>query len=172
VNAADEPTSLYRQYDADGELLYVGISRSVSRRTLDHLNYACWASDIATIKVEHFKTKYEALEAEAAAVECENPKHNKIYWPGAAEDKQAKAEVRALAIDTDDVEYIVSRIDCNLHITVRQLAIVGQWSLSKIYNDIRENRLAVERESGRVFVRGDSARTYLKLPPRREGRAP
>jgi len=78
----DGETCLYRHFDKDGLLLYVGISLSAIERLRSHRRYAVWYRDIATIAVERFPTRWEALLAERVAIEDEKPLHNSPDWPG------------------------------------------------------------------------------------------
>ena len=66
---------LYRHFDAAGQLLYVGMSVNFSTRLGGHKS-APWFSQIASVTVEHFKTRPEALAAERAAIQAEKPTHN------------------------------------------------------------------------------------------------
>lgn len=72
-------TALYRHFDADGVLLYVGISNSVTSRTGDHITYSPWATRIENIRVEFFDTRDEACAAEARAIISERPQFNKMH---------------------------------------------------------------------------------------------
>ena len=74
-------TALYRHFDSDGRLLYVGISLNPASRQSNHSQNAEWYSDISEIKLEWFETRYAAATAEIAAIENENPKHNKLANP-------------------------------------------------------------------------------------------
>lgn len=67
---------LYRHFDADGNLLYVGISLSAVHRLSQHKKYASWFSNIKRVEIEHFATRKEVLDAERIAVATENPKCN------------------------------------------------------------------------------------------------
>ena len=81
MNAACE---LYRHYDDADNLLYVGISVSTPIRLAQHKQGSAWFGDIAKITIEHFQCRADALRAERAAIECENPKHNKSGKPSNA----------------------------------------------------------------------------------------
>lgn len=72
----DKVTQLYRHFDADGNLLYVGISLSALKRLAQHSQSAQWYCQIARVSIEHFPTREEALDAEALAIHRENPLHN------------------------------------------------------------------------------------------------
>ena len=70
---------LYRHFDKDGVLLYVGISISVIVRLSSHAASSLWFDNISKIEIEieKFNTKKEALYFEKIAIAKENPLHNK-----------------------------------------------------------------------------------------------
>jgi hypothetical protein len=67
---------LYRHFDAQGALLYVGISASAVRRLAEHKKGAAWFSSIAFVEVERFPTRAAAQQAEFEAITRERPKYN------------------------------------------------------------------------------------------------
>ena len=69
-------TALYRHFDNDGHLLYVGISLSHVARLVDHRNSAHWYKEIAQVTIQWFETRVDAENAEGKAIAIENPKHN------------------------------------------------------------------------------------------------
>lgn len=75
-------TSLYRHFDADGVLLYVGISIDHISRLLQHRYGSDWFYDIASVTIEHFDTPEEAVEAENLAIVGEKPVYNKKHGLG------------------------------------------------------------------------------------------
>lgn len=72
----DGPTDLYRYFDKDGALLYVGVSFHAMARAAQHRSSKHWWSDAVFVKIEHCATRSEAFEAEAHAVKTESPRHN------------------------------------------------------------------------------------------------
>jgi len=72
-----KPTDLYRHYNADGDLLYVGISLSAVHRLSQHRCGASWYDQIARVDVTRFASRAEAAKAEADAIRTENPLYNK-----------------------------------------------------------------------------------------------
>lgn len=68
-------TALYRHYNDQGELLYVGISLNPIRRVQQHENSAWW-DEITRIEIERYENRRLALEAETAAIASEKPVHN------------------------------------------------------------------------------------------------
>ncbi len=67
---------LYRHYDTDGNLLYVGVSHSTIVRLMGHKCTSAWFDQITTIKIERFDCREDALRAERKAIETESPLHN------------------------------------------------------------------------------------------------
>lgn len=71
-----ENTVLYRYFDSDNRLLYVGITKNQSRRFSQHNHKAQWIDLIHTATFQHFKTREEAFFAEAQAIKNEKPLYN------------------------------------------------------------------------------------------------
>lgn len=74
-----QKTDVYRHYDKDGILLYVGISLSTLSRLSQHKEISSWYHKIVTIKIEKFESRYEALKAEEEAIIMERPIHNIMH---------------------------------------------------------------------------------------------
>jgi predicted GIY-YIG superfamily endonuclease len=73
---AFEPTSLYRFYAADGELLYVGITKSLPHRLGQHESDKPWFRYVETIKVTNYGSRSHARAAEIRAIQEESPAWN------------------------------------------------------------------------------------------------
>jgi len=71
-----EFTCLYRHYDEDGNLLYVGISANPFNRLVQHKYGSKWFNDVVSIQIERHPSKFLALQAERIAIDRENPKYN------------------------------------------------------------------------------------------------
>lgn len=69
-------TTLYRCLDAQGCLLYVGISSSRLKRFSEHRVSKGWWEDVTTITLEHFPDRLAAVTAETEAIRSEGPRHN------------------------------------------------------------------------------------------------
>jgi len=101
-------TQLYRHFDADGKLLYVGISLSAAHRLSQHNGQSEWASKIASMTVETLASREEALAAERVAIKTEKPAWNKANTATAGRihtsiylHKRVLRELRAIAIEYD-----------------------------------------------------------------------
>ena len=69
-------TTLYRHFNADGVLLYVGISLSALYRLSQHADHSEWYNEISKVEMEHFCDRPSAMVAERKAVISEGPLHN------------------------------------------------------------------------------------------------
>jgi predicted GIY-YIG superfamily endonuclease len=68
-------TALYRHFDANDNLLYVGISLSTLTRLSQHRKSE-WTQDITRVDIQNFDSRLLALEAEEKAITTEYPKFN------------------------------------------------------------------------------------------------
>lgn len=66
-------------YDANGVLLYVGITADIPDRFHGHRDSKDWWSEIASIQLEHFPVRAAATMAEREAIKTERPKYNIIF---------------------------------------------------------------------------------------------
>lgn len=70
---------LYRHFDKQQQLLYVGISLRSFQRLAEHREYSHWFEDIANVTFESFSNKDDALLAEKTAIQTEKPRFNLIH---------------------------------------------------------------------------------------------
>lgn len=68
-------TALYRHFDRQGRLLYVGVSLNAVNRLSQHRD-ASWFQEIERITIRWLPTRESALVAEAVAIATERPIHN------------------------------------------------------------------------------------------------
>lgn len=67
---------VYRHYNVDGELLYVGTSGNPFVRLQDHRIGSHWFKSFAWIELEHYSSADEAMVAETRAIKEERPRYN------------------------------------------------------------------------------------------------
>lgn len=75
----DQRTALYRLYDANDVLLYIGITWSPNWRMKGHLLDKEWMHLVARRTVEWYPDRPSALAAEAAATAAEKPLHDSSW---------------------------------------------------------------------------------------------
>jgi len=71
--------ALYRHYDKNDALLYVGISLSSIARMVQHKQKADWTGDAVKMTTEWLDSREEALEAEKIAIKEESPLYNIVH---------------------------------------------------------------------------------------------
>src|SRR6266478_2865693 len=69
-------TALYRHFDKNGNLLYVGVSLNAIERTISHRDKSHWHQDIARIEIEWLHSRSAAYYAEKKAIQSEHPRYN------------------------------------------------------------------------------------------------
>jgi len=71
--------AVYRCYDAEGALLYIGASNKPKDRLKAHKAKTDWGKSIASHDEEWFSSREKAIEKEASAIKAERPPFNK-HW--------------------------------------------------------------------------------------------
>ena len=71
----DKPTCVYRLFDIEGRLLYVGLTKNPADR-IPALRRKAWGREIASQTLEWFPERIAAKDAERTAIRDENPAHN------------------------------------------------------------------------------------------------
>lgn len=75
-------TALYRLFNIEGRLLYVGITDGPETRWNTHASQKHWWPNVATKTVEWFDTRNDAEAAERRAIYAEAPLHNVMHVGG------------------------------------------------------------------------------------------
>jgi predicted GIY-YIG superfamily endonuclease len=68
-----KPTALYRLYDSEDRLLYVGVTIDTKRRLDEHRRGKSWWPQVTRKTIEWFDTRTLAQEAEDVAIRDEKP---------------------------------------------------------------------------------------------------
>lgn len=74
----DQSVALYRHFDSDGALLYVGISISAVSRLGEHKK-SRWFKKISIVTIEWLPDREAACRAEIEAIKNEKPIYNKAH---------------------------------------------------------------------------------------------
>lgn len=98
------PHSLYRCFDASGQLLYIGVARNVGERMFHHLHLCNAAKTpngylrrhMKDFTVQVYPSKLEARAAERAAINVEAPLLNRQHNPSRFR-KNAAGQYEAVA---------------------------------------------------------------------------
>ena len=71
-----QKTTLYRYFDNEGRLLYVGITGDNTKRQSQHRRNSFWFGEIASATFEHYESRQEACACEIRAIQEEHPLYN------------------------------------------------------------------------------------------------
>jgi predicted GIY-YIG superfamily endonuclease len=77
----DEPHAVYRIFNHDGRLIYIGASYDPEARIKVHRREQSWGHEIASHTEVWYPTRREALAAEHRAIAAENPDYNVVGTP-------------------------------------------------------------------------------------------
>jgi len=72
-------TTLYRYYDDQDRLLYVGITDNLFTRTASHIEASSWMDFAARSTIERYPTRKEAERVEREAIKAEEPLFNSLH---------------------------------------------------------------------------------------------
>lgn len=75
--AISAPTDVYRLLDADGQLLYVGVTSWGMARINAHRREQPWWPEVRTYTVERYPNRRTAQIVESRAIAAERPRYNR-----------------------------------------------------------------------------------------------
>lgn len=79
VDMANDTHILYRFFDKDDVLLYVGITNNPKNRFKGHQKEKSWFNKVTHSTMEHFGSRNELEDAEVRAIQTEKPKYNVVH---------------------------------------------------------------------------------------------
>lgn len=100
-------TALYRLFDTEGRLLYVGITFNPDNRWAEHAASKSWWPDVTEKRIEWHGSRTDAAAAEVAVIAAELPLYNKQDSPQPYEGvttKDGTKPSRIVRIDDDTWE--------------------------------------------------------------------
>jgi predicted GIY-YIG superfamily endonuclease len=75
------PTTLYRLYNSQDRLLYIGIAGNPGRRFQQHRGDKPWWGEVSRTELEHYADRDQAAAAELEAIRDEKPLYNVVGAP-------------------------------------------------------------------------------------------
>jgi len=73
------PTAVYKHYDIDDNLIYVGIASDVTVRQTAHFKTSEWQQEIQNVSVEWHHSRLRAEIREILLIKAFRPKYNKVH---------------------------------------------------------------------------------------------
>jgi len=99
--SANGGTALYRFFDVDSDLLYVGVTKDFGQRWKDHMGSKGWFGEIHRMSVVWYADAKAALEAEEEAIKDEMPRHNVTHNPNPVVRPRRRPPARAQEPEAD-----------------------------------------------------------------------
>jgi len=159
----DTETALYRHFDSDGKLLYVGISLSAVHRLGQHRDHSRWFRRIANVTIEWLPTRADALAAERAAIRDENPECN-IQRPLTMEEVAQERIAKFAAIEKSRRDLLSRVVEFHPVYTLPEVALALGYARgsNKPKQFIADGKLGAFEEGGRTYVSGWQLIEYLE----------
>lgn len=155
-------TALYRHYDVENRLLYVGISCCPIKRTYEHSLTSHWYDGVSKITIERFNSRFEAIAAEKLAIEEELPLHNVRANSGCLQERQTRQHLSILdkiTLDKNvkslDAFYDVDGVAKLLKLKERDIKFLTDNNILSCF------RIKTHRISERVVISGWHILDYL-----------
>jgi predicted GIY-YIG superfamily endonuclease len=136
-------TQLYRHFDEEHNLLYVGISLSTFARLSQHKEHSAWFKKIKSVEIENFDTREGAMAAERKAICTEDPMFNIAMKKTMAEiEKEKKQLIREVRIEQEKKEVISRYVDHRLAYKMDDVMVILSMQRSELERHINDGNLS------------------------------
>ncbi|EGE40818.1 GntR family transcriptional regulator [Streptomyces sp. SID4928] len=165
-----ERTALYRFYDADGNLLYVGITKDTQHRFASHRRTKSWWPEVDRNEIAWLDSPALAEEAEKEAIAREKPRHNvsanamkvaKLTPPGKRVGYKDIADDLRRAILSG--EYAPGSRLPGLNQLMREYAS-AESTVRQAFATLKSEELIRSRQGAGIFVRDLDANRKVAVP--------
>lgn len=129
--SSPERTALYRLFDTDDRLLYVGISSNPKERLKAHAADKPWWPEVASREIEWFPSREQAAAAEVAAIRTEQPIHNHQHRPAKLLSLLPPADEATLRPRLSRIEYDERPADQRMAAHIRALIMAGDVAVGE-----------------------------------------
>ncbi len=130
---------LYRHYDEDGVLLYVGIARDPSHRTLQHIDASRWVAFAVRMDGVWYASRAAAEAAESDAIRDEHPIFNwhQLSW-SVAKERRESYERTHVPVEVPGVEVKARPTRAMVAQGIRDQITSGELPLGSTIGTIKE----------------------------------
>jgi predicted GIY-YIG superfamily endonuclease len=106
-----QKTTLYRYFDSEDRLLYVGITKNIFDRQNAHAKTQPWWHEVNKATFEHLDSREEALSCETEVIAREFPKYNKSGPTIDPELRKHLIEIISSSLDDEWHEQLSNKIN-------------------------------------------------------------
>lgn len=118
---------LYRMFDKDDRLLYIGISMSALARLAQHAREQVWIMEVARVEIEtRACTRQEIMDAELKAIRMERPLYNKAGVCGVRTPKRLSQDLKTWPT----VKEMVGRVLAEYRTMRFPSKVIREWILA------------------------------------------
>ena len=165
-------TYLYRAYNKDSELCYVGITKNFDIRINSHkATKSWWQAEVEHINVRTYSTRIEAEIEEAKAIAEECPKYNELKGKTSlsdlavseALDRLAPAKTR-LPLPPDEIAYLKTLEEPKIYERAAALQAAG-WPVTKILEAVKVRPTPVQLRTAIKLTRTLDISKPVPTPP-------
>ena len=138
------PHFVYRCFNVEGNLLYVGMTWNVDERIIAHRSNTHWFGEVNDVQVEKHEDKLSALTAEMVAIKDEWPMYN-IHIP-----TESQVENSKFFYERDDEALLSGEIDIaqaeplspvKMSSSLKEMSIILDMSYAHMYKMARAGRI-------------------------------
>lgn len=152
-----ERTALYRLYDAEGRVLYIGISALPKARWERHSLIQTWWHLVARKSVEWYEDRPSALDAEAAATATEKPLYDKSWRHSQGEPRGGYDDSEGVKKVIDGLRRKIEQGECPAGTKISTGPISAEFGVSRTtagtaMGVLKKNGLLQFRVPGRYLV--------------------
>lgn len=152
---------LYRHFNKEGELLYVGISSSALRRLAEHEEASHWFTQISSVTIEHYPDRKAAMEAEKAAIRAENPRHNVQRHVIHISKRAMEKELNRTLADESRTNLLKRTVNFKLVYSVPEAAAALNIGITAVKRLITGKSIGTIEMGGRLLITGWALIDYL-----------
>ncbi|MFI6228661.1 GIY-YIG nuclease family protein [Micromonospora echinospora] len=162
IDIYNRPTALYRFYDQDDAVIYVGVTADLETRWMSHKREKPWWPEVSRREVEWYPDRHKALQAEAETIEREKPRYNVAGTPAFAD--RLRSATGPCAPSRHRNKPLSIRPDRDLQERTKATLAAHDWSLTEFVTACME---LVNRNPDAMLGRLNEFK-----PPRVRGRPP
>lgn len=161
--AADGLQFVYRLFDKDGKLLYVGVTANLVKRKMQHARVQSWWSEVVRTSVQCFDNREAAEYAEAEAIASEHPLHNRKSPSPSEREKLAEAVTGNSGGSFKAAEHLAAKDQTIEQLRKLNLALEAKLDEADILPSFVEETLALYLPEGsQTVIRDVMARIIEK----------